>query len=205
MKHVSLRLFHSKRNVLRWNDFRHNNFLTQMLGVFSTNLLMHWKYAKYRSVLLFYWLLVCYTIFIPQTPWKGEVFWGENIIFLTKRPDISCKLGRKVMCIGTQDHGHWTSNACRLPICSVWMGLKRMISGFWTPKTFSYFLYFSILFCQIKRTDVTNKRFINTFEYRWRIFSHHPTHGRQSFFIPNNPCLFKYVIFSLSQPTTFHK
>ena len=137
-----------------------------MLGVFSTNLLTRWKYAKNRGVLLFCWLLDDYAIWKLKTPWKGEVFWGENIIFLTKRPDISCKLGRKVMCIGTQDHGHWTSKACRLPICSVWMGLKMMILRFWTPKTSSYFIYFAILFCQRKRIDLTNERFVNTNRFR---------------------------------------
>ena len=28
------------------------------------------------------------------------------------------------------------------------------------------FIYFAILFCQIKRNELTNKRFVNTYKYR---------------------------------------
>lgn len=80
-------------------------FLTQMLGVFSTNIFMRGKYAHYERVLLSVWLLVIYMTLKAKAKSKGIVFGAKNSFFSTKK-------AFNRMYIGAQKHAYWTTKAC---------------------------------------------------------------------------------------------
>ncbi|MDY3103205.1 MAG: hypothetical protein SOW45_00605 [Prevotella sp.] len=80
-------------------------FLTQMLGVFSINIFMCWKYAHYERVVLSIWLLVIYMTLKAKAK-------SKSIVLVTKTPLFSAKKAFNRIQIGAKKHAYWTAKAC---------------------------------------------------------------------------------------------
>ena len=68
--------------------------LTQMLGVFSTNLFVCCKYANYWDELLSVWLLASYAIFKSQTKSKSKVFGAKTPFVVQKKTFYMMQIGQ---------------------------------------------------------------------------------------------------------------